>query len=495
MNEDEKPKIPPPPVPPPPPAPPTTGEKTPEPEKKVVVRREKEIIYRDNKAEIKPPHAEELEIAVIGALLTDFTAAQDICDVLAPEIFFYVHNRKIYQAIRRLYFDRSAIDLLTVSEELRRVGELENVGGNYYLVECTQQISSAAHIEFHSRILMQKYILRELLATSYDCVDKVFYRDPDVFDLMDKMQQDLLKINEIAVQGTTGKTLTPQEEFKLRREEAKKGIKPGVDIGVDNFDEWSGGFHRRELITIAGRPGMGKTTVVLSICCQLSIDKGVRTALFSLEMSKTDLHNRVAARMTGIPYKKIRNIVNLTPEEEEMIDAALERIETLPIKIFDTTEHHNNFEKLIGMIKEEVSEGAKIVFIDYVQLIELTTSRGSETSDLNVITKKLKALANELNVPIIMLAQLNRDVDKRPDKRPVLADLKQSGSIEQDSDTVIFLLRPAYYEQKESTVELPPHVQGKTNFIVAKGRNIGTNEFETFQDFRKYEFVAYREPF
>jgi replicative DNA helicase len=462
------------------------------PNKEPTVLVQKEIKYVDNNIERPPPSAVSMEDAVIGALLIDKKAADEVMQLLSAEVFYDSRNRLVFKALFELYEKNIPIDILTVSEELKRTGNTIKAGGDYHLIELSQKVSSAAHIEVHCRIILQKYILRELISNSRNVMFQALHNDPDVFDLIDSIEANIARISSVAIkQSKHEDKLNPEEELKAKLLAVRKGDTPGIYTGVSEFDEWCGGFQKRELITIASRPGMGKTTVALSVASTAAIDKGIPVAIFSLEMSAIDLKYRIAARLAQIDYAKIRT-AKLTDEEYEKVVAALKFLETVKLQVLDTSFHKNRLENIIKKMRELVALGYKEIFIDYVQLIKLMRATSDRTADLSTITRELKATANELNVPIIIFAQLNRGVDQRPGHMPGLSDLKQSGSIEEDSDTVIFLLRPAYYQQKENVgVELPRQVIGETQFIVAKGRNIGVRTFRTYLDFFKYTFQSY----
>jgi replicative DNA helicase len=320
---------------------------------------------------------------------------------------------------------------------------------------------------------------------SYDVVDKSYHHDPDIFDLIDGIENDLANLQSNVIRSGGSSYSDAKTELYEKTKAVEAGEPPGIFTGLWEFDDWCGGFQKRELITIAARPGMGKTTAILSICAKASFDKNIPVAFFSLEMAEADLKARLAARGLQIDYEKIRQ-GKLEASDLHKVIAYYDFIDKSKLTIVDRINRH---QIIIKKIRDLVQRnGVKMVVIDYVQLIKLSeVGSGDRTGELNVITRDLKALANELNIPIIIVAQLSRGVDNRSSKRPILSDLKQSGSIEEDSDTVIFLLRMAYYEQELGKL-LPPHIIGKTEFIVAKGRHIGVRNFWTYLDFNNYDF-------
>lgn len=459
--------------------PPVPKKVPPIPEKKYT-----RIEFLDKEANRAPPHAIELEQVILGAILVDKKAMPEVSGILKPHFFYNDDHSLIYKAMENLYKKNIGIDLRTTSEELHKMGKLGFVGGDFYLINISNLVSSSAHIEFHARIVIQKYVLRRLIAMSDKTINGCYYRDPDIFELMEDIGDEIANIVSYVIQAEDNISADAKKELYEKVKSVQKGEPPGVYSGLEAFDEWSGGFQRRELITIAARPGMGKTTAVLSIAGKASFEKEIPLAFFSLEMAEADLKARLASRGTGISYTNIR-LGKLTSEQLTQVLDYYDYIDKSCLHIVDRT---NKLETIIKRIKELVlRDGVKMVMIDYVQLMKLTKSSSDRTSDLSTITRELKALANELNIPIIIIAQLSRGVDTRASKRPVLADLKQSGSIEEDSDTVIFLLRMAYYEQSMGNM-VPPHLVGKTEFIVAKGRNIGVRDFWTFLDFNNYDF-------
>lgn len=469
---------------PPPPAPKKVEEVAiPPPPLKMM--HDKQSMYQSIKG-VAPPQAIDLERAVLGAILIDFRSVKTTLGMLESEVFFKEEHRLIFKALKNLFNKDTGIDLRTVSHELRRLGTLNICGGDYYLVELSQKVASTAHIEFHCAILLEKYILRELIAQSSFVIEQAYHHNPDVFNMMDVVENGLASISQVALKKEHNhKKLSATEELQQKVDRVNRGETAGVITHIREFDEWGGGFRDRELIVIAGRPGMGKTTAILSICANASFDNKIPIAFFSLEMSTPDLKARLAAKgLPDINYKDIRD-GKLSQKDLDMVIAYYNLIDESALHIVDGM---NQLEKICNKIRELVKVfGIKMAVIDYVQLVELIRKSSNRTDDLNTITRTLKALANELNMPIVILAQLSRSVDDRPSKRPILKDLKQSGSIEEDADTVIFLLRMAYYQEEEG-ITLPMEVIGKTEMIIAKGRNTGTRSFWTFLDFYKYDW-------
>lgn len=482
--EDDKPKkknIPPPPVP--------------KDTQFLQIRRDKDKI--EIASPRLPPQAIDMENAVLGALLLIPDSANEVMDILEPEVFYKEANRTVFRSIKGLYDNRDPIDILTVANELKRLNLLDNVGGNYYLIELSRSVESSAHIEYHTRIILQKYMLRELIRYSDHMIQDAYSHNPDSLHLVERMENHMKMIRSVAIrkQNKQNDSEDASKELMEKMRKVQSGEVSGNLTHIREFDEWSGGFQPRELITFAARPGQGKTTIGISMSWNAAHNKKEPVAFFSLEMSSIDIKNRIASRITKIPYSSI-NRGNTTIEEWALVDQAFKLIDESPIRILDTREHGNRHHNIVDKIRELNLLGYRMFYIDYIQLSRLSNSTKDDTADLRQITRDLKQLAVELNIAIVQFAQLDRRVDDRPSKMPYLRDLKQSGSLEEDSDTVIFLVRKAYYELLEKPgLELPESEIGKTDFIVAKGRNIGVRSFKVFLDFINYDAVSYSDKY
>lgn len=484
------------PIPPPPkeriniPPPPIKARGEPKNNEFLEIRKERPINI-DNT--MVPPSAIDMEQAVLGALISFSESAKEVMDILESEVFYKESHKIIFTSIKRLYDNREPIDLLTVSEDLKKRNQLSNAGGELYLISLMESVLTSAHIEYHSRIVLQKYIKRELIRYGSHLISDSYIPDADSLHLMERMEGNIKLIKEVAMRrsGSVHSSNDAKEELKNKMEAVLRGEVPGVYSGIREFDEWCGGFQKRELITIAARPGQGKTTFGVSMAWKAANDKKIPIAFFSLEMSSIDLKNRLASKITGVPYSEI-NQGKITTLQWSQVVEAYEIVDNSCLEIVDTRIHRNIHENIVDKMRELAGRGYKAFMIDYVQLMKLTLATSNDTSDLKKITRELKELAIELNVPIIEFAQLDRRVDDRPSKMPFLRDLKQSGSLEEDSDTVIFLVRKAYYELNEKPgLELPMSEIGKTEFVVAKGRNIGIRHFKIFLDFINYDALSY----
>lgn len=416
-----------------------------------------------------PPQAVEIEEAVLGAMLIDSRGIEEVMEFLRPSVFYNSANRKIFEAIQALY-GKEAIDLMTVAEELRKSKSLEDVGGEYYLVNLTQKISSSAHIEFHGRILLQKYIQRELIANSSAIIEKAYDDGQDSLELLDKAYNHLGNVSDLIIQNTEVdlKALTAkivEHGAKLFRNE----IKPGIDTPIENLTRKMGGWRNGELIILAARPGMGKTAFALKSGWITAL-AGIPVVFFSLEMSSEQLLSRLWSQDLRIDNDKFTKD-GLSPEEEKMVLDRMNSLEKIPFHIDDTSSL--TLQSLTVKAKKmKKKHGIKLIILDYLQLMTGNSKKNRE-GQISEISRGLKLLAKELNVPVIALSQLSRAVETRGgSKRPLLSDLRESGAIEQDADVVQFIYRPEYYhiDEWDSDYNNQP-CKGEAEYIIAKNRN------------------------
>ncbi len=418
-----------------------------------------------------PPQALDLEEAVLGAIMVEKDAVISILDVLKPESFYKESHQTIFRTIIDLSTRLEPIDLLTVSEELRRQNLIEEVGGPVYLAQLTSKVGSAAHLEFHAKIIAQKYIQRELIRVSSDIQNRAFDDTIDVDDLLDYSEMELFKVAEGNIKRETAQINVLVKQALKNIEEAGKredGLS-GVPSGFTDLDRMTSGWQRSDLVIVAARPSMGKTAFVLSMARQMSVDHKAPVAFFSLEMSSIQLVNRLIVAESGIASEKIRN-GKLDPHEwtqlvvkiKDLTDAKIFIDDTPALSIFE-------FRAKCRRLKAQYDIG--IIVIDYLQLMTgPTETKGNREQEVSTISRSLKAIAKELNVPIIALSQLNRSVETRGgNKRPQLSDLRESGAIEQDADVVIFIHRPEYYGFNED--EEGNSLLGLAEIILAKHRN------------------------
>lgn len=418
------------------------------------------------------PQATDLEAAVLGALMLDKDALAIVMDVVRAESFYVEAHQLIYRAILRLFERSHPIDLLTVTEELKKSGDLEGIGGGYYLVELTNRVGSSANIEYHARIVAQKHIQRELIKVSTNIIRDAYEDTTDVFTLLDDAEQGLFAVtqNNLSRQyesmgELTSKTLKMLEELKDKED----GL-TGVPTGFTDLDRLTSGWQPSDLIIIAARPGMGKTSFVLALARNAAMDFNKGVAVFSLEMASTQLVQRLISLEAEISGMKMRS-GKLEEYEWQQLHTTIERMSEVPIFI-DDTPGINVFELRAKCRRLKMQHDIQMIIIDYLQL--MTGGGGNKNTnreqEISAISRALKGLAKELNVPVIALSQLSRAVETRGgSKRPMLSDLRESGAIEQDADIVTFIYRPEYYQILED--ESGESLKGIAEIIIAKHRN------------------------
>ncbi len=423
-----------------------------------------------------PPQAVDLEEAVLGAMMIDKKGVDDVIDILHSETFYKQAHQYIFDAMFTLFNESEPIDLLTVSNQLRKDSKLESVGGDFYLVNLTQKVSSSAHIEFHARIILQKYIQRRLISISSEIIDEAYDETVDVFDLLDSAETKLFDVTQgnLKKSSEAAEGLVSQALKKIEEIAGKEGMS-GVPSGFTKLDALTSGWQPSDLVIIAARPGMGKTAFVMSMAKNMSIDFDIPVAIFSLEMSSVQLITRMISSETGISSGKLRK-GDLQPHEWEQLNIKVKNLSKAPIFI-DDTPSLSIFDLRAKARRLASQHGVKIIVIDYLQLMTAGTNSkggGNREQEISMISRNLKALAKELAIPVIALSQLSRAVETRGgSKRPLLSDLRESGAIEQDADIVSFIFRPEYYGQTEWDDDERTPCEGQGEFIVAKHRNGG----------------------
>jgi len=421
-----------------------------------------------------PPQALDLEEAVLGAMMIDKKGVDEVIDILQPDAFYKDAHRHIFEAIFQLFTDSQPIDLLTVSAQLKKNGKLELAGGDFYLIQLTQKIASSAHIEFHSRIILQKYIQRSLIKISSEIIEESYDESTDVFDLLDKAESRLYEVTQgnIKRSSETAQSLVLQAKKRIEEIAGKEGLS-GVPTGFEKLDKVTSGWQPSDLIIIAARPGMGKTAFVLSMARNMAIDFGAPVAVFSLEMSSVQLITRLISSETGLSSEKLRT-GKLEKHEWEQLSVKVKDLEKAPLYI-DDTPSLSIFDLRAKARRLSSQHGIKLIIVDYLQLMTAGSTAkggGNREQEISTISRNLKALAKELNVPVIALSQLSRAVETRgSSKRPLLSDLRESGAIEQDADIVSFIYRPEYYKIDEWDDEEHTPTEGQAEFIIAKHRN------------------------
>ena len=420
-----------------------------------------------------PPQAIDLEEAVLGAMLIDEKGVNEIIELLSPEVFYKRSHQLIYESIERLFRESEPIDLLTVSADLKKNKNFEPAGGDFYLISLSQKVSSSAHIEFHSRIIIQKYIQRKLITISNEIIQKSYNESTDVMDLLDEAESKLYDVAQGNIKTSTESAQNLVIRAKARIEEiAKQEGLSGVSTGFEKLDKLTSGWQPSDLVIIAARPGMGKTALALSMARNISVQQKIPVAFFSLEMSSVQLITRLISSETGLTSDKLRT-GKLADHEWQQLNIKVSDLESSPLFI-DDSPSLTIFELRAKARRLASSHGIKLIIIDYLQLMNIGSSNkaGNREQEISTISRNLKALAKELDIPVIALSQLSRAVETRGGtKRPILSDLRESGAIEQDADIVSFLYRPEYYGITEWDDEMKTPSEGQGEFIVAKHRN------------------------
>ncbi len=436
------------------------------------------------------PQATALEEAVLGAIMVDKDALAVVIDILQPEGFYNPGHQCIYKCMLELFEKSLPIDLLTVHEALKKSGELEKVGGPQYLVELTNKVGSAANIEYHARIVSQKFIQRELIRVSTSIINDSFDDTTDVFQLLDDAERNLFDITDKNLNRAYESlgSLAIKAQKQMETISTKEDGLTGIPAGFRELDKMTSGWQSSDLIIVAARPGMGKTSLTLALARNAAVDYNKPVAFFSLEMSNLQLTQRLISMESEISGGKLRN-GRLEEEEWETLHKVIEKFSEVPIFI-DDTPAINIFELRAKCRRLKMQHDIQLVIIDYLQLMSGTmdNKRGNREQEISTISRSLKALAKELHIPVIALSQLSRAVETRGgNKRPQLSDLRESGAIEQDADIVTFIYRPDYYEL-EDDINTP---KGLSEIILAKHRNgaVGTVQLKFIPQFAKFADV------
>lgn len=424
------------------------------------------------------PQAIDIEKVVLGALMIDKDAFTVVSEIIKPETFYEARHQKIYEAVQSLNLQEKPVDIMTVTEELRHKGTLEDVGGPAYVVELSSQVASSAHIEYHAHILAQKFLARQLIQFASMIETDAFDETVDVDDLMQKAEGALFEISQknMLQDYVQIDTILDQAHQLLLQASNREGGLTGVPSGFRKLDDITAGWQPSDLVIIAGRPAMGKTSFALSIAKNVAVDYRKPIAFFSLEMNNVQLVNRLISNVCSIPGNKILN-GQLSPDEWERFDSNIRKMQGAPIYV-DDTPGLSIFElrtKARRLVREH---GIELLMIDYLQLMNANGMRfNSRQEEVSTISRSLKGLAKELNIPVLALSQLSRAVEQRdgPEgKRPQLSDLRESGAIEQDADMVLFVHRPEYYHILQD--EKGNDLHGMAQIIIAKHRKGATGD-------------------
>ncbi len=424
-----------------------------------------------------PPRDLDVEQAVLGALMLEKDAYSVVCDLLKPESFYDPVNSMVYAAIQQLGAAQKPIDMLTVTEQLRLDGNLEKIGGPVVVSELTSRVLSGANVEYHARIVAQKYLARELISFSSDISTKAFDEVHDVDDLLQEAEGRLFEISQRNVKKDVTQ-INPVIEQAIKQIQAAanraSGLS-GLESGFHELDKLTSGWQSSDLIIIAARPAMGKTAFVLSMAKNMAVNYEIPVAIFSLEMSNVQLVNRLISNVCELGGEKIKS-GQLSPMEWDQLMSRVKELQDARLYIDDTPSL--SILELRTKARRLVREHqVRFIIIDYLQLMNATGMKfGSREQEVSMISRSLKQLAKELDIPIVALSQLNRSVETRgkdgdrDSKRPQLSDLRESGAIEQDADIVCFIHRPEYYLRSDTDME-GRNIRGLAEFIVAKHRS------------------------
>lgn len=440
------------------------------------------------------PQARDLEEAVLGALMLEKHAPEKVASYLKAEAFYVDAHQLIYGAVISLFTLGHPVDILTVTEQLRKDGTLESAGGAYYITSLTNKISSAANIEYHAHIVVQKSIQRQLITVAGEIGEKAFEETSDAFELLDQSEKQLFEIknstmtkNYDEVSDLIAKAIKDIEESTADGE----GL-TGIPTGFTELDRMTSGWQKSDLIILAARPGMGKTAFVLNMARNAAVLANKSVAIFSLEMSSMQLVKRLIASEAELSSEKIRS-GKLEEHEWQQLHTKISTIEDAKLFI-DDTPALSVLELKAKARRLKSNRQLDMIIIDYLQLMraeEGNKNAGNREQEISYISRSLKGLAKELDIPIIALAQLSRAVEQRQDKRPVLSDLRESGSIEQDADLVTFIFRPEYYGITQD--EEGNDNTGLTEIIIRKHRNgsPGTVNLKFVKHFGKFTDWGY----
>ncbi len=419
-----------------------------------------------------PPQAIDFEEAVLGAILIDHAAINQVIDVLNPQSFYKKQHQVIFKVIKELFSKNQPIDLLTVTHELRSKSLLGDSGGEVYLVQLSQRVSSSAHSEFHARIIVQKHLQRKMIQVASKMINRAFDETTDVFELLDESERELFEVahGNIVKNYESADQLIREVIHRMEEISKKEGLS-GIPSGFTKIDRVTAGWQPSDLIILAARTSMGKTAFVLSMTRNIVVDHKIPVVIFSLEMSSVQLITRLISSETGLSSQKLKK-GDLNDHEWQQLLTKVKSLEKAPLYI-DDTPALSVFELRAKCRRLLAQHQVKLIIVDYLQLMTIGGQRESNRTreqEVGQISRSLKNIAKELQVPVIAVSQLSRAVETRGGtKRPLLSDLRESGAIEQDADIVSFIYRPEYYDLFEWEDGSP--CQGQAEFMISKHRN------------------------
>lgn len=440
-----------------------------------------------------PPQDVKLEEVVLGAMLIDDRGVTDAIEVLgkSKKVFYKDNNQIIYNAIVEMFEDRNEIDLLTVSSKLKSINKLDEIGGEVYLVNLTQKVSSAAHIEFHCRILLQFFVKRESIKMASKIIEQAYSEETDIFDLLADSHKSIDDVSQSLIKKIASDFKTIVSKLF---DDSEKNT-PGIPSKLRKLNNKFNGYHPTDLTIVAARPGMGKTALILNEAKHQAIQE-IPVGIFSLEMGAIQLAGRMLSEFCEINSSNIKKNTLNDFEKRRMRDMRAD-FEKLPIYINDTAAI-TPLEMRLQIGKWVRDFGVKIIYVDYLQLMSASgvNKSGNREQEISYISRSLKAIAKEFNIPVIALSQLSRAVETRGGmKRPILSDLRESGAIEQDADNVMFLLRPEYYKIDEWDDDERTPTKGQCEINIAKSRGDELGQTVVAVDLQYMRFKDLEEPF
>jgi replicative DNA helicase len=434
-----------------------------------------------------PPQNLEAEQSVLGGILIDNQAVNSVLEILQMDDFYSDAHRKIFAAILELSEKGRPSDLITLSDVLRDRNQIDAVGGVSYLASLVDNVPSAANISYYSKIVKEKAILRSLIGTATDILTKSYHAGSDVDTLLDEAEHAIFEISENKIKPSFSplKELIKDSFRTIERLYEKKELITGVPTGFEMLDEKTSGLQKSDLVVVAGRPSMGKTALALNIAQYAAIEANIPVAIFSLEMSKEQLAFRMLSSEARVDSQRLRRGFPGETDWPKLTTAA-GRLAEAPIFIDDTAAI-TVLEMKAKARRLRAETGLGLVIVDYLQLMRSLGFRDSREQEISEISRSLKALAKELSIPVMALSQLNRQVEQRTNRRPQMADLRESGAIEQDADVIIFLYRDEVYNRAEDNPE-----KGTAEIIIGKQRNgpVGTVKLSFLEKFTRFENPA-----
>ncbi len=433
-----------------------------------------------------PPHNIEAEQATLGSILIDNDAIFKVIDFLEPQHFYRTSHQIIYETMIELFEKNEPIDLLTLSEELKKKGKLEEVGGFSYLATLTNITPTALNIDTYAKIVEEKAVLRELIKAGIDIINLAFDAEEDSGTILDKSQEILYQIakKRMATPFYSLKELLKESFDRIEALYKEQKTLPGIPTHFKQLDEILGGFHKNDLIILAARPSLGKTSLSLNICLNVALKEKVPVAIFSLEMSKEQIVERILESVANVNFHKLKTSM-LSDDDWVKLGRAYGPLYEAPIFIDDSSDISIlEIRTKARRLKNQHNLG--MIVIDYLQLMHLKTKVENRVQEISELTRSLKKLARELEIPVLVISQLSRAIEKRENKRPLLSDLRESGSIEQDADVVMFLNKEEDDIGKEQTI---------VELIVAKNRNgpLGKFKLKFLKNYAKFTEIEFRE--